>query len=370
MIVGVPAEVKDNENRIAMVPAGVDALRKRGHTVLVEAGGGLGSGISDEEFVAAGAELVATHEEVFARADMIVKVKEPLSSEYDLIREGQTVYTYFHFAADRGLTEAMIERGAVCIAYETVEDRKGGLPLLTPMSEVAGRMSVQQGAKYLEKPQGGRGVLLGGIPGVQPGKVVVLGGGVVGIHAAQMACGLGADVTILDLNLDRLRYLDEVMPANCKTLFSNPYTVQEQIRDADLVIGAVLVKGAKAPYLIHRADLATMQPGSVIVDVSVDQGGCVETTQPTSHSKPVYTIDGVVHYCVANIPGAVGRTSTYGLTNATLGHGLALADLGWREALRRDAGLRMGANVVLGQVTYDGVAEAFDMDYVPIDDVL
>lgn len=370
MIVGVPAEVKDNENRISMVPAGVDALCKRGHTVLVEADGGVGSGISNEEFRLAGAELVDSHAEVFERADMIVKVKEPLPSEYDLIREGQTVYTYFHFAADRTLTEAMVARGAVCIAYETVEDSRGRLPLLTPMSEVAGRMSVQQGAKYLEKPQGGRGVLLGGIPGVARGKVVVLGGGVVGIHAAQMACGLGADVTILDLDLERLRYLDEVMPKNCRTLFSNDYVIREQIRDADLVIGAVLVKGAKAPYLIRHGDLSAMQPGSVIVDVSVDQGGCVETTRPTKHSDPVYTVDGVVHYCVANIPGAVGRTSTYGLTNATLRHGLQLADLGWREALKQDAGLRLGANVVNGHVTYKGVSDAFDMEYVSIDELL
>ncbi len=362
MRIGVPAEVKDNENRIAITPAGVDTLVRDGHRVFVEAGGGAGSGIADGDFSSAGATLLPTHEAVFAEAEMIMKVKEPLPSEYPLIREGQTVFTYFHFAADRGLTDAMIASGALCIAYETVEEGRT-LPLLTPMSEVAGRMSIQAAAKYLEKPQGGRGVLLGGVPGVPPAEVVVLGGGIVGANAARMAAGLGAQVVVLDVSLDRLRYLDEVMPANVTTLFSNRYNVLGACRRADVVVGAVLIPGAKAPYLVTRETLREMKPGSVLVDVAVDQGGCAETTRPTTHSKPVYVEEGVVHYCVANMPGAVARTSTYALTNATLPYARTLARLGWKEAVRSSAGLRTGANVLAGRVTCKGVAEAFSLPY-------
>jgi len=369
MIVGVPREIKDNENRIAIVPAGVDALKQDGHVVLVEKGAGEGSGIRDEELVKAGAELVPNHADVFARADMIMKVKEPLPEEYKLCRAGQTLFTYFHFAADRTLTEAMIKSGAICIAYETVEHGTT-LPLLTPMSEVAGRMSIQAGAKYLEKPQMGRGILLGGIPGVEAATVVVIGGGVVGINAAKMAAGMGARVIILDTNLDRLRYLDDVMPANVQTLFSNSFNIRKVIKFADLVVGAVLIPGTKAPALIRRADLKTMNEGSVIVDVAVDQGGCVETTRPTTHSKPTFIEEGVVHYCVANMPGAVGRTSTYGLTNTTLPYARIIAKLGWNKAIRENRGVATGANVVNGKVTYKGVAEAFNMEYVPVEKVV
>ncbi len=369
MIVGVPREIKDNENRIAIVPAGVDALRQDGHVVLVEKSAGVGSGISDEELAKAGAEIVPSHADVFARADMIMKVKEPLPEEYKLCRAGQTLFTYFHFAASRELTDAMIRSGAVCIAYETVEHGTT-LPLLTPMSEVAGRMSIQAGAKYLEKPQMGRGILLGGIPGVEAATVVVIGGGVVGINAAKMAAGMGARVIILDTNLDRLRYLDDVMPANVQTLFSNPFNIRKVIKFADLVVGAVLIPGAKAPALIRRADLKTMNEGSVIVDVAVDQGGCVETTRPTTHSKPTFIEEGVVHYCVANMPGAVGRTSTYGLTNTTLPYARIIAKLGWNKAVRENRGVATGANVVNGKVTCKGVAEAFNMEYVPVEKVV
>jgi alanine dehydrogenase len=369
MIVGIPREIKDNENRIAIVPAGVDALKQDGHVVLVEKGAGEGSGIHDEELVKAGAELVPNHADVFARADMIMKVKEPLPEEYKLCRSGQILFTYFHFAASRELTDGMIKSGAVCIAYETVEDGKN-LPLLTPMSEVAGRMSIQAGAKYLEKPQMGRGILLGGIPGVEAATVVVIGGGVVGINAAKMAAGMGARVIILDTNLDRLRYLDDVMPANVQTLFSNRFNIQKVIKFADLVVGAVLIPGAKAPALIRRSDLKTMNEGSVIVDVAVDQGGCVETTRPTTHSKPTFIEEGVVHYCVANMPGAVGRTSTYGLTNTTLPYARIIAKNGWNKAVRENRGVATGANIVNGKVTCKGVAEAFNMEYVPVEKVL
>ncbi len=369
MIVGVPREIKDNENRVAIVPAGVDALRRDGHVVLVEKGAGVGSGISDAEFTEAGAELVEGHANVFAKADMIMKVKEPLPEEYSLIRPGQVVFTYFHFAASRELTEGMIASGAVCIAYETVEEGRT-LPLLTPMSEVAGRMSIQAGAKYLEKPQMGRGILLGGIPGVEPATVVIIGGGVVGTNAAKMAAGTGAHVIVLDLSLDRLRYLDDVMPANVTTMFSNQFNIRKVLRYADLVVGAVLIPGAKAPALITRKDLSLMNEGAVIVDVAVDQGGCVETTRPTTHSNPTYIVDGVVHYCVANMPGAVGRTSTYGLTNTTLPYARILARDGWSAAVRSNHGIRTGANVIEGKVTYRAVAEAFDMEYVPIEQVV
>ena len=371
MLVGVPREIKDNENRIAIVPAGVDALVRDGHRVVVEKDGGVGSGIADAEFVEAGAEIVESHAEVFERADMIMKVKEPLPEEYGLIRAGQIVFTYFHFAADRTLTEGMIDTGSICIAYETVEDpRNGSLPLLTPMSEVAGRMSIQEGAKYLEKPQMGRGILLGGIPGVEPATVMVIGGGVVGTNATKMAAGLGANVIVMDLDLDRLRYLDDVLPANVTTMFSNPYNVRKVLRYADLVVGAVLIPGAKAPSLVTREDLKTMHDGAVIVDVAVDQGGCVETTRPTTHSEPTYVIDGVVHYCVANMPGAVGRTSTYGLTNTTMPYARRIARDGWRKAVSTDHGVRTGANVIEGKVTYEAVAEAFDVPFTPVSDAV
>jgi alanine dehydrogenase len=369
MLVGVPKEIKNNENRVAMTPAGVDALVEDGHKVLVETNAGMGSGIHDDEFVKAGAEIAATAKDVWARADMIVKVKEPLASEYPLIRAGQLLFTYFHFAASRELTEAMVKTGAVCVAYETVEAGTT-LPLLTPMSEVAGRMAIQQGAKYLEKPQMGRGILLAGIPGVEPATVAVIGGGVVGTNAAKMAAGLGARVVVLDVNLDRLRYLDDVMPANVTTLYSNHYNIQKVIKYADLVVGAVLLPGAKAPALIRRQDLKTMNEGAVIVDVAIDQGGCVETSKPTTHSEPTYIVDGVVHYCVANMPGAVGRTSTYGLTNTTLPYARLLARHGWKEAARRNHGIKTGLNVVAGKVTYKGVAEAFGTELVPVESCL
>ncbi len=366
MIVGVPREIKDNENRIAIVPAGVDALKSDGHLVLVEKGAGVGSGITDEELAAAGAEIVPSHADVFARADMIIKVKEPLPEEYRLCRPGQILFTYFHFAASRELTDAMVKSGSICIAYETVE-AGSTLPLLTPMSEVAGRMAIQEGAKYLEKPQMGRGILLGGIPGVEPATTVVIGGGIVGINSAKMAAGLGSRVIVLDTNLDRLRYLDDVMPANVQTLFSNSYNIRKVIKFADLVVGAVLIPGAKAPALIRRQDLKTMHEGSVIVDVAVDQGGCVETTRPTTHSKPTYIEEGVVHYCVANMPGAVGRTSTYGLTNVTLPYARTIARLGWAKAIRENRGIATGTNVLNGKITYKGVAEAFNLEYVPVE---
>jgi len=370
MIVGVPREIKDNENRVGMVPGGAKLLVTHGHTVLVEKGAGLGSGFDDDAYSGAGAQIVGTAAEVFRRADMIVKVKEPLPEEYGLIRPGQTLFTYFHFAASRKLTQAMIKSGATCIAYETIEDAHGRLPLLTPMSEVAGRMAVQIGAYYLQKPEGGRGVLLGGVPGVPPAEVAILGGGVVGTQAAWMAAGLGAWVTILDVNLERLRYLADVMPANVTTLHSNPDSIFGACRRADLVIGAVLVPGASAPRLVPRAYLKSMKPGSVIVDVAVDQGGCVETCKPTTHSKPTYVVDGVLHYCVANMPGAVPRTSAYALTNATIPYACRLADKGVTPDLLGDAGFARGINVMKGKVTHPAVAEAFKLKYEPLANVI
>jgi len=369
MKIGVPTEIKPSENRIAMVPAGADLLVQDGHEVFVQEGGGLGSGIRDEEFVAAGAKILPDADAIFAQSDMIMKVKEPIAEEYGRIRSGQLLFTYFHFAASQELTDAMVGTGADCIAYETVEAR-GTLPLLTPMSEVAGRMSVQEGAKYLEKPMGGRGVLLGGVPGVEPGRVLVLGGGIVGINAAKMAAGLGARVTMMDIDMDRLRYLDDVMPANVTTRFSNRLAIQEELASADLVIGAVLVTGEKAPNLVSRADLSLMPKGSVIVDVAVDQGGCVETIKPTTHLDPVYEIDGVVHYAVANMPGAVPRTSTFALTNVTLPYARRLAQDGLGKALGDDAGLALGANVIRGAITHPGVAKAFDRELVPLTQAL
>lgn len=362
MIVGIPKEIKNNENRVSMTPAGVRELVKRGHTVYVQHTAGENSGFPDAEYERAGAHILPTIEEVYAIAEMIVKVKEPIEPEYKLVRRGQLVFTYFHFACDRTLTEAMLQSGATCLAYETVVDKQGTLPLLIPMSEVAGRMSVQEGARFLEKPQGGKGILLGGVPGVKPAKVLVLGGGVVGTEAALMAAGLGADVTVCDISLPRLRHLAEFMPKNVKTMFSSTYNIEQELPTTDLVIGAVLIPGAKAPHLITREMLGIMKKGAVMVDVAIDQGGCFETSHPTTHAEPVYEVDGIIHYCVANIPGAVPFTSTLALTNATLPYALRLADKGWQQACAEDPGLKLGLNVVDGKVTFPGVAEAFGME--------
>ena len=370
MKIGVPKEIKTNENRIALVPAGAEALVAGGHSVVIERGAGEGSGFPDEAYVSAGATILPDADAVWGEADMIMKVKEPIAPEWKRMRKGQTIFTYFHFAADEALTKAHIDSGATCIAYETVELPSRELPLLTPMSEVAGRMAVQQGAKYLEKLHGGRGVLLGGVPGVEPGKVVILGGGVVGTNAAKMAAGLGAAVVIIDLSLERLRYLSDVMPANVTLIHSNRHTILDQIATADLVVGGVLVPGAKAPRLIRREDLKRMQNGAVIVDVAIDQGGCVETIKATTHENPVYTVDGVIHYGVANMPGGVPRTSTLALTNATLPYALQLANKGWKRALRENAALLKGLNIVDGIVTYAAVAEAFGLPSQPAEKFL
>ncbi len=369
MKIGVPTEIKPSENRVGMVPAGIDTLCDDGHELLVQEGAGLGSGITDAEFVQAGAKILPDADAVYGEADMIIKVKEPIEEEYGRIRKGQLLFTYFHFAANEVLTDAMVASGADCVAYETVEQGKT-LPLLTPMSEVAGRMAVQEGAKYLEKPMGGRGVLLGGVPGVHAGRVVILGGGVVGHNACKMAAGLGAHVTIMDIDMDRLRYLDDVMPANVTTRYSSRLGIQEELERADLVIGAVLITGYKAPNLVTRADLKMMPPGAVIVDVAVDQGGCVETIKATTHLDPVYEVDGIVHYGVANMPGAVPRTSTFALTNVTLPYARRLAGLGLKQAFARDAGLALGANVMGGAITHAGVAEAFGREAVALESVL
>src|SRR5213592_4920770 len=361
MIVGVPREIKTAEHRVALVPAGVESLVGDGHSVLVEQGAGIGSGFADEAYRAAGATLVPKPADVWARAEMVVKVKEPIEPEWPCMRKGQVVFTYFHFAASEPLTQAIIKSGCVAIAYETVELPSKELPLLTPMSEVAGRMAVQEGAKYLEKVFGGYGILLGGVPGVLPAEVLILGGGVVGTNAAKMAAGLGAHVTLLDISLDRLRYLSDVLPANVDLLFSNRHNVLEQLAKADVVIGAVLLTGAKAPRLVKRADLKLMKQGSVIVDVAVDQGGCIETTKPTTHDQPTYVVDGVIHYAVANMPGGVPRTSTLALTNATFPYAKRLARDGWKNACKKDPSLALGLNVVEGKVVYPGVAEAFNL---------
>jgi alanine dehydrogenase len=370
MIIGVPKEIKTNENRVALTPAGALELSKRKHTVYVQSTAGEGSGFDDDEYEAAGAKILPSIEEVYAIADMIIKVKEPIEQEWALIKPDQLLFTYFHFASYEPLTEAMIKSKAVCLAYETVELGDGSLPLLVPMSEVAGRMAIQEGAKYLEKPVKGRGVLLGGVPGVAPGKVLVLGGGIVGTQAARMAAGLGAEVSILDINLPRLRYLSEVMPANVNTIFSNEYTIRRMIRDHDLIIGAILIPGAKAPKLITADMLKTMRPGTVLVDVAVDQGGCFETTHPTTHDNPTYIIDHVVHYCVANMPGAVPATSTLALTNATLPYALQLANKGWKKACQDSLPLRKGLNIVGGKVVYQGVADAFGLDYTDVEGLM
>ena len=361
MLIGVPKEIKTNENRVALVPAGAESLASDGHTVLVEQGAGLGSGFSDDAYRAVGAEIAPSADAVWAKAEMIMKVKEPIEPEWPKIRKGQLVFTYFHFAASEPLTRAIIKSGSIAIAYETVQLSTGELPLLTPMSEVAGRMAVQEGAKYLEKVFGGSGILLGGVPGVLPAEVVIIGGGVVGTNAAKMAAGLGAHVTLLDVSLDRLRYLSDVLAANVDGVYSNRHNILEQLKKADLVIGAVLLPGAKAPSLVKRADLKLMKPGSVIVDVAVDQGGCIETTKPTTHENPTYVVDGIIHYAVANMPGGVPRTSTLALTNATFPYAKKLAKLGWKDACRKDPSLALGLNVVEGKVVYPGVAEAFNL---------
>jgi alanine dehydrogenase len=362
MIVGVPKEIKTDEYRVAMIPVGVEELTRAGHKVVVQAGAGQGSGIADDDYARHGAEIVTTAEETWQRADLIVKVKEPLPQEWPLMRRGQTVFTYFHFAADEKLTRAVMLSGITAVAYETIRDARGQLPLLTPMSEVAGRMSIQEGAKYLERPFEGRGILLGGVPGVLPANVVILGAGVVGANAAKVAAGLGANVTLLDINLDRLRYLDDVMPKNVTTLFNHRHNLLDSLVKADLVIGAVLIPGAKAPRLVRREDLKRMNPGSVLIDVAIDQGGCVETARPTTHSAPTYIVDGVIHYCVANMPGAVGRTSTYALTNVTMPYVLQIAKKGLDKAVRENAALAQGVNVRDGKVTNAAVAETFGLE--------
>jgi alanine dehydrogenase len=364
MKIGVPKEIKTNENRIALVPAGAEQLVSSGHSVSIELGAGLGSGFPDEMYTAVGAKIAPDAASVWRDSEMIMKVKEPIEPEWKHMRRGQVVFTYFHFAADERLTRAHMATGAVCIAYETVELPTRELPLLTPMSEVAGRMAVQEGAKYLEKLYGGRGVLLGGVPGVAPAKVVILGGGIVGINAAKMAAGMGAKVTILDLSLERLRYLSDVMPANVVLIHSNRHNILSEVETADLVVGAVLIPGAKAPKLIRRDDLSRMQTGSVIVDVAIDQGGCVETMKPTTHENPTYVVDGVIHYGVANMPGGVPRTSTLALTNATLPYAIQLANKGWKKALRDNPALLKGLNIVDGTVTYAAVADAFGLPFV------
>jgi alanine dehydrogenase len=367
MKVGILKEIKSEENRVSMTPAGVEVMRQNGHEVLVEKAAGSGSGFEDQAYIKAGAEIVAKPADIFKRADMVMHVKEPLPPEYDLIREDQIVFTYLHLAAAEELTHALVKSKSINIAYETIQKPDRSLPLLTPMSEVAGRMAIQQGAKYLEMAQGGHGILLGGVPGVDPGNVVIIGGGIVGVNAAKMACGLGAKVYLLDMNLDRLRYLSDVMPANCFMLFSSPATVRDLIQRADVVVGAVLIPGAKAPKLITREMLKMMKPGSVLVDVAIDQGGCFETSKATTHSDPIYTVDGVVHYCVANMPGAVPKTSTMALTNATLPYAVEIANKGWQKAMQQNEEIKLGANVVKGQITYKAVADAFNLDYTPID---
>lgn len=370
MKIGVPKEIKSNENRVAATPAGVMEFIKKGHEVMIQSTAGEGSGFSDADYLQAGAQILGTAKETYGAADMILKVKEPIESEYDLIKKDQLVFTYFHFASSEPLTMAMIKNGAVCLAYETVEAADKSLPLLVPMSEVAGRMAIQQGAKYLEKPMKGRGILLGGVPGVPPAKVMILGGGIVGTQAAKMAAGLGANVMVLDVNLNRLRYLDDVLPSNVNTIYSNEYNIRRLIPEMDLIVGAVLIPGAKAPHLITRDMLSIMKPGTVLVDVAVDQGGCIETCKPTTHADPTYVIDGIVHYCVANMPGAVPYTSTLALTNATLPYAIDLANKGWKKACVDNLGLRRGLNIVNGKVVYKGVAEAFNLNYEPVEVVL
>lgn len=370
MIIGVPKEIKNNENRVALTPAGVAEFKRHGHQVFVQKDAGEGSGFTDESYVQAGATILPDIQSVYAKGEMIMKVKEPIESEYDLVREGQLLFTYFHFASSEPLTHAMIARKGICLAYETVEKPDRSLPLLIPMSEVAGRMAIQEGAKYLEKPLKGRGILLGGVPGVPPANVLILGGGIVGTQAAKMASGLGAHVSIMDVNLTRLRQLSDIMPANVNTVMSNEYNIRRYIKHMDLIVGAVLIPGAKAPHLISRDMLSTMRPGTVLVDVAVDQGGCIETCKPTTHENPTYIIDGVVHYCVANMPGAVPYTSTLALTNATLPYALQLANKGWKKACSDSLELRLGLNVLNGKVVYKGVSDAWNLPFTPVDEFL
>ena len=366
MKVGIPKEIKNNENRVGMTPSGVAELVKHGHQVVVQHTAGEGSGFADEEYVKAGAQILPTIEDVYAEAEMIVKVKEPIEPEYKLIRKGQVLFTYFHFACDRPLTDAMLSSGAICIAYETVEKADRSLPLLIPMSEVAGRMAVQNGAYYLQKTKGGKGKLMAGVPGVKPANVLVLGGGTVGEASARIAAGMGANVTITDISLPRLKQLAAEMPANVHTLYSSEHNIRKELKDVDVVIGSVLIPGDAAPKLITKDMLKLMEPGTVLVDVAIDQGGCFETSHPTTHSEPVYTIDGIVHYAVANIPGAVPNTSTTALTNATLRYALALADKGWKQACRDDASLAKGVNMVEGKCTFEAVAKVWGLEYTPL----
>ena len=370
MIVGILKEIKAEENRVSMTPAGVEIMRQHGHTVLVEQDAGQGSGFADDLYAAAGAKVIDSAKEIYDRSDMVMHVKEPLPPEYGMIREGQIIFTYLHLAAAEELTRALMQSKSIGIAYETIQKTDGTLPLLTPMSEVAGRMAIQQGAKYLEMAQGGQGLLLGGVPGVDPGNVLIIGGGVVGINAAKMACGLGAKVHIVDMNLDRLRYLSDVMPKNCFLLMSSPSTIRDLIRRADVVIGAVLIPGARAPKLVTREMLETMKAGSVIVDVAIDQGGCFETSRPTTHSNPIYKIDGVVHYCVTNMPSAVPKTSTLALTNATLPYALQIANKDWRQAMKENSEIKAGANLIRGNVVYRAVADTFGLEYVSVDSLI
>lgn len=370
MIVGILKEIKKAENRVCMTPAGVEVLAHKGHKVLVENNAGESSGFTNEMYKEAGAVIAPDAKSVYAQAEMVMHVKEPQPEEYSMIRNGQIVFTYLHLAADEQLTHALIKSNSVCIAYETIQKEDGSLPLLTPMSEVAGRMAVQEGAKYLEMAFGGHGILLGGVPGVEPGTVVVIGGGVVGTNAAKMACGLGAKVYILDMNLDRLRYLADVMPKNCIPLMSGPAALRKLLPEADVVIGAVLVPGAKAPKLVNKDMLKLMRPGTVLVDVAIDQGGCFETSHPTTHTEPTFEVDGIVHYCVANMPGAVAKTSTMALTNATLPYALQIADKGWQKAMRDNREIALGANIIKGKVTYEGVAEAFGLEYTGTEELL
>lgn len=370
MIIGVPKEIKTHENRVALLPGGVTEMKRNGHEVLLEKGAGNGSGFKDQQYIDAGATIIEDVEELWAKAEMIMKVKEPIKAEHSRMREGQIIFTYFHFAADRTLTEEVVDSNCIAIAYETVEKEDGSLPLLIPMSEVAGRMAAQEGAKYLEKATGGRGILMGGIPGVPPAKALVLGGGIVGVNSAKIAAGMGADTTIMDINMSRLRYLDDVMDKNVNTMFSSEANIKRLLPDVDLIIGAVLKPGAKAPHLITREMLKNMRPGTVLVDVAIDQGGCFETSKPTTHDDPIYVIDDVVHYCVANMPGAVPYTSTLGLTNVTLPYAVDLANKGWKKALKEDQELKMGLNIAEGKIVYKDVAEAFDMEYTSIDEVI
>jgi len=370
MIIGVPKEIKTLENRVALLPGGVTELTRNGHEVLVEKSAGLGSGFRDELYKDAGARIIDDVDELWKRSEMIMKVKEPIEVEYDRIQENQIIFTYFHFAASQELTEAIVESNCIAIAYETVEKANGSLPLLIPMSEVAGRMATQEGAKYLEKTYGGRGTLLGGIPGVLPANVLVLGGGMVGVNAAKIAAGMGATTTIMDISLDKLRYLEDVMPRNVNTMFSSEANIHRMLPHVDMIIGAVLKHGAKAPHLISRDMLSEMVPGTVLVDVAIDQGGCFETSKPTTHDDPIYQVDDIVHYCVANMPGAVPQTSTLGLTNVTLPYAIQLADKGWKKALKENDELKMGLNISEGKITYPYVAEAFDMDWIPADKAL